>query len=714
MAEKLGSSISLDLSNQIKAREAKFGAATRDKATLEYLNSNSAWVKLRSSVNIIGGDVAKKLRGYGGKKDTTPGSSAIAESLILAGGTLQGTEDNVNRKGSTGRSGISFTSSTAGGSGAYHNSSMGFKPMPGITDVTSKSKGTFGTLREAEVKFKVWSKDDLDDIERIYFRVGYSVLLEYGHSVYVDNSGNIKTFTDANTVNANMWFSQQGSPKAIDMGIEYNRNQTNGNYEGIFGFIKNFNWSLKSDGSYDCSISVISKGVILEGLKESKPTDHLTEDEQKKRDKEQGEKNKQDNKSNFHTIMNGLEQQKGFFGRIKAFLTDSNLGSMGTLLEDKDVYGMDVSVGSGENWFTKLFNDNIFCVYLPLSFVLDALNQFELPKNHKGEIVCGFDIHTDEEFTTFPGHYSNNPLVALPPKPPAGDFSFAQIEREEVHSKYSGAYKPKRILDIMVTSHFIKSQLETIQNSTAETSQSLFDFVKRVLSSINSTFGDINSLDILYDETDNMYRVVDRTMPSVSTKPHRITVNGLSTTVLDISVTSKISSDMASMVSIAAQGNTGTYSDNLDNLLKWNAGCVDRMYLSKQVTKKEDPPAKQDEKKKPFKERFEDAWKNFNDSEVIDPEKFNEMRPESKSDIAKKMTLDRVKSNKPAGLPVPIELSLTLKGCSLFKIGSVFQLNTSILPDKYKDFGFIITGTDHSIGTDNQWTTQVSCKMYTV
>ena len=53
MSEKLGSSISPDLSKQIQAREAKFGAATRDKATLEYLNSNTAWVKLRSSVNII-------------------------------------------------------------------------------------------------------------------------------------------------------------------------------------------------------------------------------------------------------------------------------------------------------------------------------------------------------------------------------------------------------------------------------------------------------------------------------------------------------------------------------------------------------------------------------------------------------------------------------------------------------------------------------------
>ena len=714
MSEKLGSSISPDLSKQIQAREAKFGAATRDKATLEYLNSNSAWVKLRSSVNIVSGDVSKKLRGYGGKKDSTPGNSAIAESLILAGGTLQGTENEINQKGSRGRSGISFNTKTSGGSGAYHNSSMGFKPMPGITDVTSKSKGTFGTLREAEVSFKVWSKDDLDDIERIYFRVGYSALLEYGHSVYVDNSGNIKTFTDANTVNANMWFSQQGSPKAIDMGIEYNRNQTNGNYEGIFGFIKNFSWKLKSDGSYDCTISIISKGVILEGLKESKPTDHLTPDEQAKRDKEQGEKNKEDNKSNFHTIMNGLEQQKKGLGRIKAFLTDSNLGSMGSLMEDKDVYGMDISVGSGENWFTKLFNDNIFCVYLPLSLVLDSLNQFELPKNHKGEIVCGFDTNNDEEFTTFPGHYSNNPLVALPQKPPSGDFSFAQIKREDVHSQYSGAYKPKRILDIMVTSHFVKTQLESIQNSTEESSQSLFDFVKRLLSSINSTFGGINNLDIFYDEINNMYKVVDRTMPSVSTKPERITVNGLSSTVIDINVTSKISPDMASMVSIAAQGNTGNYSDNLDNLLKWNAGCVDRMYLSKQVTKKEEEPSKQDEKKKPFNERFEDAWKNFNESEVIDPEKFNEMRPEATSDIAKKMTIYRADNNKPAGLPVPIELSLTLKGCSLFKIGSVFQLNSTILPDKYKDFGFLISGTNHSIGTDNQWVTEVSCKMYTV
>ena len=705
MSEKLGSSISPDLSKQIQAREAKFGAATRDKATLEYLNSNSAWVKLRSSVNIVSGNVSKKLRAYGGKKDETPGASTIAESLILAGGSLQE---------SGGRSGITFNTKTSGGSGAYHNSSMGFKPMPGITDLTSKSKGTFGTLREAEVSFKVWSKEDLDDIERVYFRVGYSALLEYGHSVYVDNGGNTKTFTDANTVGHSIWFSQNGSPSTIDETINQNRKDTDGNYEGIFGFIKNFSWKLQKDGSYDCSIDIISKGVILEGLKESKPTDHLTPDEQAKRDKEQGEKNKEDNKSNFHTIMNGLEQQKKGFKRIKAFLNKSNLGSMGSLLEDKDVYGMDISVGSGLNWITKYFNDNIFCIYLPLSIVLDALNQFELPKNHKGEIVCGFDTNNNEEFTTFPGHYTNNPLAALPPKPPKGDFSFAQIKREDVHSNYSGVYKSNRILDIMITSHFVKTQLESIQDSTEVSSQSLFDFVKRLLSAINLTFGGINNLDIFYDEINNMYKIVDRTMPSVSTKPERITVNGLSSTVLDINVTSKISPDMASMVSIAAQGNTGNYSENLDNLLKWNSGCVDRMYLSKQVTKKEEAPTKQDEKKKPFKERFEDAWKNFNKSEVIDPEKFNEMRPEATSDIAKKVTIYRADNNKPAGLPVPIELSLTLKGCSLFKIGSVFQLNSTILPDKYKDFGFLICGTNHSIGTDGQWVTEVSCKMYTV
>ena len=39
------------------------------------------------------------------------------------------------------------------------------------------------------------------------------------------------------------------------------------NYEGILGYIKNFNWSIRPDGGYDCSTEIISTGEILESLK---------------------------------------------------------------------------------------------------------------------------------------------------------------------------------------------------------------------------------------------------------------------------------------------------------------------------------------------------------------------------------------------------------------------------------------------------------------
>ena len=216
------------------------------------------------------------------------------------------------------------------------------------------------------------------------------------------------------------------------------------------------------------------------------------------------------------------------------------------------------------------------------------------------------------------------------------------------------------------------------------------------------------------DGTGGKYIIVDRGMPQASTSPSRIDLSGLTTTVTDVNVNAKLTSQMKSMVSIAAQGNTGNYKDNLDSILKFNAGCVDRNYLSKHQntgTKKQNAGVKQ---KEPFKKRFEEAWENFNEGRnaLIDPEKMNEMRTEA---IAQ-LTRDYKKANEKnlsAGIPVPIELTLTLKGISLFKIGEVFAVNTAIMPAKYKDYGFIITAVDHSID-NGQWVTNVGTKMYTI
>ena len=72
----------------------------------------------------------------------------------------------------------------------------GVRPMPGITNVEIKSKSAYGSLREAIVTFYAWDKKQLEDLEKLYMRVGYYVLLEYGWSMYLDTNAGINERTE--------------------------------------------------------------------------------------------------------------------------------------------------------------------------------------------------------------------------------------------------------------------------------------------------------------------------------------------------------------------------------------------------------------------------------------------------------------------------------------------------------------------------------------
>jgi hypothetical protein len=43
--------------------------------------------------------------------------------------------------------------------------------------------------------------------------------------------------------------------------------EQSGNYDALIGYIKNFQWSFRADGGYDCTTTVISFGEVLESLK---------------------------------------------------------------------------------------------------------------------------------------------------------------------------------------------------------------------------------------------------------------------------------------------------------------------------------------------------------------------------------------------------------------------------------------------------------------
>ena len=63
----------------------------------------------------------------------------------------------------------------------------GLAAMPGLQGVDIKSKN-MGSLREATVTIRANTEKQFALIDALYCRIGYTMFLEWGHSVYYDNN----------------------------------------------------------------------------------------------------------------------------------------------------------------------------------------------------------------------------------------------------------------------------------------------------------------------------------------------------------------------------------------------------------------------------------------------------------------------------------------------------------------------------------------------
>ncbi len=106
-------------------------------------------------------------------------------------------------------------------------------------------------------------------------RPGMTVLLEWGHSVYFTKNksgqytaGDVvvplaRPLTPQDKVN----FFQEKGIKNIQEEINKKRSTYGYAYDAVYGFIKNFSWSLRPDGGYDCTTSIVSAGDLVESTK---------------------------------------------------------------------------------------------------------------------------------------------------------------------------------------------------------------------------------------------------------------------------------------------------------------------------------------------------------------------------------------------------------------------------------------------------------------
>jgi hypothetical protein len=250
--------------------------SNRTNSNLSYYNSRNAWIRLSSSVNTYSGPTPATAEQL---KDPANYDNSLARQYVLQGGILK----DYNKGQGALRSGL-------GDNGAYSGGyRLGIRPMPGITGVDIKSKGAYGSIRFATVTFQCWDIEQLENLELLYMRPGYTVLLEWGWVPYLDNNGAyMPSFTDYTDIIDTDWTKEElfaiqyakstdGKYKDPIENKEANRKGYEGNYDSMFGYIKNYSWKARMDGGYDCSLEIISIGEIVESLKVNyTPSDNIS------------------------------------------------------------------------------------------------------------------------------------------------------------------------------------------------------------------------------------------------------------------------------------------------------------------------------------------------------------------------------------------------------------------------------------------------------
>ena len=292
---------------QVAQRQTRLGSIQKSQEDIIWENGKSAYLALASSVNIENSitttyqtvsnrnstrnvvdqtikhnDGEKRIQQLG-LPDEYYGNQ-LANNLVLFGGTAYfETNDADKNKVITSneysnpyyRSGLATSDSLLNNSAyGFGGTSFGLSAMPGLTSFNIKSKN-MGSLREASVTIRANNKEQFSLIDSLYCRIGYTMFMEWGNSIYFNNDGKYVSNPNASGVTSLLpiFLSGTNGNKSISDNpsqflklIEDRREKSNGNYDAFFGKVKNFSWEFNPAGYYEISLSLISQGDIIESL----------------------------------------------------------------------------------------------------------------------------------------------------------------------------------------------------------------------------------------------------------------------------------------------------------------------------------------------------------------------------------------------------------------------------------------------------------------
>ena len=259
----LGSKIPQWLINQLDTRSIQGAKDVRDNDNVLFIANKTAWIRLVSSIDIINPPDIEYFRRVVG--DSIKNKEDLAKQFILFGGTSKYLRENSYQQ----RAGL-------GKDGAYgilgtdEIQQFGYKPMPGITSVTIDTQGKLGSLRAATISFKCWDKAQLDIIDALYFKLGFTMFLEWGQTFFYPQGSDRIQSTELYSIDP---FKQNLTKEEIAIQISKNIRQSEGNYDALLGMVTNFNFTYNQDGGYDCTLKLMALGILGDAIKINNPKD---------------------------------------------------------------------------------------------------------------------------------------------------------------------------------------------------------------------------------------------------------------------------------------------------------------------------------------------------------------------------------------------------------------------------------------------------------
>ena len=707
--------------NQIKKRSETLKNPTgRTTNDIIYLNSKTSWVKISSGVDIATDPEGENY------------SSELAKNNVLAGGVLNSKQQI--------RSGI-----FKGEDDAYTLDSVGsgYRAIPGLTGFQSEILGTYGTYQRVAIDFQVNNIDQLSTLEQIYLRPGMNLLVEWGHSIYKKNNGNLVTTIETVSDffdNVTSEEDQQNLKKRVYDQIDYFKKKSDGNYDALLGRITNFNYKFNVDGTYGCQVVVLAHGALLESVR-------LLVSSTTSEDTTSSTANQARDISRFNKFFNIILEQG-----LLASNDDVKAALKGGIPEDYNLFdkrlqntGRDFKVLSiGKSTSEDNPEDKII-KFVPLYIILEMINVVFCPKTDVNKDVNDVEFFTGDPsgknttpYLTFPGHFSINPTICFMPKARSkGDplsYFFTNGNESILPSK------PDNILDIMVSINYVLKVFGDLldPSKTDRKDQSVYDFVRIILRGITESLGNLNNFDFHYEDQRDKVHIVDRKVT-----PNRkhiedsvLKVRGPETTMHDFSITSKISADLMSTMAIGASAQATDLGEDMLNVQSWNKGLRDRFnpnpgYLGDNTNTDQ---AQQNIQQQKFRRllqyicdvdraNLKDTGGKFSkvirDKESVtnDPlffinynaEEASAIRPVYEKVMQDLYKVQTKKEKESAAGLIPVDVSFKMTGISGFKIGQAFTIEEGTLPKKYNDkVGFIIKSLSHVIGSDNKWKTDVN------